>query len=94
MGDITRHLTPIVKGIVTREFGLLPEPEDKSEIGRANNRVNYISEELYEVANVTVTNQVVSTQDPSVHVDVTEKTQVTMESSKGGAQRWNFLSVN
>ena len=94
MGEITKYLTPIVKGIVTREFGLLPKPKDKTELGRANNRALYIAEELYEISSVTEVNRVYSTTSPSDDVDVTEKVQVTMESSKGGAKRYNYLPVN
>lgn len=94
MGEITKYLTPIVKGIVTREFGLLPKPKDKSELVRANNRALYIVEELFEISAVTETNRVYSTTNPSDYVDVTEKTQVTMESTNGGAKRFNYISVN
>ncbi len=94
MGDITKYLTPIVKNIVTSEFGLLGEPTARTELARASNRVNYIAEELWEVSSVTETNQVFSTADPSVYVEVTEKIQVTMDSSLGGAKRFNYIPVN
>jgi hypothetical protein len=94
MGEITRHLTPIVESILRKNGVGLDKAKEKNPLTAKSGRASYIVEERYEIANTTSVNRVYSTEDPSVWVDVTEKTLVDMESSKGGVSRDHYLEVN
>lgn len=94
MSELQNYLVGIVANGLKKKGALLGAAAEPAQIERRSNRVGYITEERYEIESTTEVNRVFSTTNPTEYIDVTEKITVIMESSKGGATRDHYLSVN